>query len=205
MKSSGRRFFRDPPAWRAWLEANHARAPELWVGFHKKGSGTPSITWPESVDEALCFGWIDGLRKNIDEDRYEIRFTPRRPGSNWSAVNIRRMGELTAEGRVTAAGAAAFARRKDDRSAIYAYEQRKSAELEPEQRARFEKNRKAWAFFQAQPPSYRHLATYYVIGAKREETRARRLATLIADSARGVRIGMLERPKATAPGRRPKR
>jgi uncharacterized protein YdeI (YjbR/CyaY-like superfamily) len=205
MKSPARRFFRTPAAWRAWLEVNHARVPELWVGFHKVGSGIPSITWPQSVDEALCFGWIDGLRRSIDEDRYEIRFTPRRPGSTWSAVNIRRMAELTAEGRVHPAGAAVFARRKDDGLAIYAYEQRKTAELEPAQRAQFEKNRKAWAFWQTQPPSYRHVATHYVISAKREDTRARRLARVIADSARGERLGLLQPAKATAPARRPRR
>ena len=200
-----RRFFRDPAAWRAWLEANHDKADELWVGYHKVGSGKPSITWPESVDEALCFGWIDGVRRSIDVGRYEIRFTPRRPGSTWSAVNIARMKELTGAGRVHPAGAAAFARRKDDRSAIYSYEQRKGAKLERAEAARLRADGKAWTFWQAQPPSYRKTATYWVTSAKQPATRARRLATLIADSAAGQRIAPLRPRKATAPAPRRKR
>src|SRR5215218_1988433 len=176
-------FFATPEDFRAWLHANHATAGELWVGFHKVGSGRPSITWPQSVDEALCVGWIDGVRKRLDEHSYVIRFTPRKPGSIWSAVNIRRMGELQAEGRVLPAGAAAFERRRDDKSAIYSYERRHAAELPPEYEARFRQDAVAWEFFQRQPPWYRRTATHWVISAKKEETREKRISTLIADSA----------------------
>jgi uncharacterized protein YdeI (YjbR/CyaY-like superfamily) len=191
-------FFETPEDFRAWMHANHASATELWVGFHKVGSGKPSITWPQSVDEALCVGWIDGIRKRLDDDSYVIRFTPRKPASIWSAVNIKRMGELQAEGRVLAAGAAAFARRRDDKSAIYAYERRHTAELTDEHARRFQANAAAWEFFQSQPPWYRRTATHWVISAKKEETREKRLATLIDDSANGRTIAQLTRPgKAT--------
>lgn len=186
-------FFATPEALRVWLHANHESAPDLWVGFHKVGSGKPSITWPQSVDEALCVGWIDGVRKRIDENRYVIRFTPRRPGSNWSAVNIKRMGELLAEGRVLPAGKAAFDRRRDDRSAIYSYEQRKAAELPEEYQQRFRQNAAAWEFFQSQPPWYRRTAAHWVTSAKKEETREKRLATLIDDSANRRPIAGLDR------------
>ncbi|HET7232857.1 MAG TPA: YdeI/OmpD-associated family protein [Longimicrobium sp.] len=186
-------FFATPEEFRAWLHANHATANELWVGFHKVGSGRPSITWPQSVDEALCVGWIDGIRKSLGEHGYVIRFTPRKPGSNWSAVNIRRMGELHAEGRVLPAGEAAFARRRDDRSAIYSYEQRKSAQLPPEYEARFRQNAEAWDYFQAQAPWYRRTSTHWVISGKKEETREKRLATLIDDSAHARPIAGLDR------------
>ena len=176
-------FFATPEDFRAWLEAHHDTAPELLVGFHKKGSGRPSITWPESVDEALCFGWIDGVRRRIDDASYSIRFTPRKARSTWSAVNVRRVGELTDQGLMHPAGLAAFERRSDDKTAIYAYEQRKAAELDPEQERLFRANEQAWAWFQAQPASYRRTATYWVISAKREETRQRRLERLISDSA----------------------
>jgi uncharacterized protein YdeI (YjbR/CyaY-like superfamily) len=187
------RFFSAASAWRKWLEKNHATADELWVGFHKKASGKPSITWPESVDEALCFGWIDGVRKSIDADRYKIRFTPRRPGSTWSLVNTKRVEELSALGRMQSAGLVAFEARLEKRSGVYAYEQRKTATLDPGQARQFRANKPAWDFFQSQPPSYRQTATWWVISAKREETRERRLATLIEDSAAGRRIGPLTR------------
>jgi uncharacterized protein YdeI (YjbR/CyaY-like superfamily) len=187
-------FFARPEDFRAWLQANHDSAGELWVGFHKVGTGRPSITWPQSVDEALCFGWIDGVRKRLDDDSYVIRFTPRRKGSIWSAVNIKRMGELIAEGRVHPAGLAAFEKRRDDRSAIYSYEQRTTAELPDEYQRRFQENAAAWEFFQSRPPGYRRTATWWVISAKKEETREKRLATLIADSAAGRTIAQLTRP-----------
>jgi uncharacterized protein YdeI (YjbR/CyaY-like superfamily) len=193
MASEEPRFFPAASAWRKWLAKNHATADEFWVGFHKKASGKPSITWPESVDEALCFGWIDGVRKSIDADRYKIRFTPRRPGSTWSLVNMKRVEELSALGRMQSAGIDAFAVRKEKRSGIYAYEQRKKAALDPEQERRFRASRRAWDFFQSQPPSYRQTATWWVVSAKREETRERRLAVLIDDSERGRRIGPLTR------------
>jgi uncharacterized protein YdeI (YjbR/CyaY-like superfamily) len=193
MAGESPRFFRTASEWRKWLEKNHAKAAELWVGFHKKASGKPSMTWAESVDEALCYGWIDGKRKSVGDDGYKIRFTPRRVGSNWSVVNIKRVGELTALGLMHPAGLEAFAARKEKSSGVYAYEQRKSAALDAEHERRFRRNKQAWAFFQSQPPSYRQTATWWVISAKRGETRERRLATLIDDSAAGRRIAQLRR------------
>jgi uncharacterized protein YdeI (YjbR/CyaY-like superfamily) len=187
-------FFAEPADWRAWLEENHDRVSELWVGFHKKATGRPSVTWPESVDEALCFGWIDGVRKSLGPDSYMIRFTPRKPRSTWSAVNIKRAQELAAEGRMRPAGLKAFEARTDDRSAIYAYEQRHAAKLDPEQEREFRANAKAWEWFQSRPPSYRKTATWWVVSAKREETKARRLRTLIEDSAHGRTLRRLTRP-----------
>ncbi|HSH37637.1 MAG TPA: YdeI/OmpD-associated family protein [Chthoniobacterales bacterium] len=186
-------FFTRPAHFRRWLEANHQAAPELWVGFHKRESGRPSITWPESVDEALCFGWIDGIRKRLDDESYVIRFTPRKRRSTWSAVNIKRVGELKREGRMTPAGLAAFERRADDKSAIYSYEQRKTATLDEAAERQFRANKEAWEFFRSQPPWYRRTAIYKVISAKKDETRQKRLATLIADSAAGRRIRELDR------------
>jgi uncharacterized protein YdeI (YjbR/CyaY-like superfamily) len=186
-------FFATPAAWRAWLARHHATAAELWVGFYKRGSGRPSITWPESVDQALCYGWIDGVRRSLGPESYAIRFTPRRPGSTWSKVNLQRVGELEALGLMQPAGQAAHAARTAAKSGIYAYEQRDQARLTPEQEREFKRNRKAWAYFQAEAPWYRRTATYWVISAKRAETRAKRLATLIADSATGRRIGQLDR------------
>ncbi|HEX7048787.1 MAG TPA: YdeI/OmpD-associated family protein [Longimicrobiales bacterium] len=183
-------FFRTPAEFRAWLERHHATADELWVGFYKKTSGRPSLTWPESVDEALCFGWIDGIRKSIDEVSYRIRFTPRRPGSIWSTANIRRAQELIEAGRMQPAGLEAFAGRKEDRTRRYSFDQG-VVELGEAYEAEFRANAKAWAFFEAQPPSYRRTATWWVISAKREETRRRRLATLIRDSEAGERIAPL--------------
>jgi len=188
------RFFATPAAFRAWLERHHAEEDELLVGFYKKGSGRPSITWKESVDEALCFGWIDGVRRGLDEHSYSIRFTPRRKRSIWSAVNIKRAGELRELGRMTPAGEAAFAARTDDRSAVYSHEQRRAAKLEPEQEQRFKAEAAAWEWFQAQAPSYRRAALHWVTSAKRPETRERRLATLIADSAAGRTVKPLTRP-----------
>jgi uncharacterized protein YdeI (YjbR/CyaY-like superfamily) len=185
-------FFAKPADFRAWLQKNHGSQTELWVGFHKKGSGKPSITWPESVDEALCFGWIDGIRKSIDESSYMIRFTPRKPTSIWSAVNIDRATELIEQERMRPAGLAAFEKRDERRSRVYAYE-RAAAKLEGEYEKTFKKNRRAWTFFQAQPAGYRKIVSHWVISAKREDTRLRRLETLIADSEAGRRIGLLRR------------
>jgi uncharacterized protein YdeI (YjbR/CyaY-like superfamily) len=185
--------FERPQDFRAWLEQHHDGEPELWVGYHKKGSGKPSMTWPESVDEALCFGWIDGIRKRIDEERYMIRFTPRRARSIWSAVNIRRVAALTEEGRMRPAGLAAFAARREDRSSIYSYEQRERAKLDPVFEKRFRAKKRAWVSFEAMPPSYRQAAIRWVMTAKKEETRQRRLATLIEASAAGRRIPPLTR------------
>jgi len=186
-------FFAAPEELRAWLERNHAQAAELWVGFYKRGTGRPSITWPESVDEALCFGWIDGVRKSLGDDSYMIRFTPRKPRSTWSTVNIARVAELTRLGRMRPAGLAAFAQRLEAKSAIYAYEQRENAALGAEAEQQFRANPAAWEFFQAQPAWYRRTASWWVISAKRPETRAKRLATLIDDSAGGRTIRELTR------------
>jgi uncharacterized protein YdeI (YjbR/CyaY-like superfamily) len=182
------RFFTSPGEFRAWLEANHATADEIVVGFYRKGLPEATLTWAQAVDQALCFGWIDGIRRKWDEQRYSNRFTPRRKGSNWSAINIRRVGELTAEGSMHAAGLAAFERRSEAKSAIYSYEQRHRATLTPAQRKQFERHRDAWAFFQAQAPSYRQLITYWIAGAKQPETRQRRLERAIEASARKKRL-----------------
>lgn len=187
-------FFATPADFRAWLEAHHAESQELWVGYYKKGSGRPSLTWPESVDEALCFGWIDGIRKSIDGVSYAIRFTPRKTSSTWSAINIKRVEELTALGLMRPAGQAAFEKRAEEKSGIYAYEQRQVAELSQAQAAQFRANPTAWEFFQSQAPSYRKTAVWWVVSAKKEETRQKRLAALIADSAQGRTIPPLTRP-----------
>jgi uncharacterized protein YdeI (YjbR/CyaY-like superfamily) len=186
-------FFATPADFRAWFEAHHADAPELLVGYHKKGTGRPSITWPESVDEALCFGWIDGIRRRIDDESYSIRFTPRRARSIWSAVNVRRAGELIEAGLMTPAGLAAFEARDEARSAIYSYEQRHKAELEPEQEARLRADPRVWEWFQSRPPSWQRAAVYWITSAKKPETRERRLATLIEHAAEG------RMPKALTP------
>jgi len=181
------KFFATATAFRKWLAANHAKSKELWVGFYKKNSGRSSITWPESVDEALCFGWIDGIRKRIDDDSYVIRFTPRRPGSVWSAVNIRNVERLINEKRMQPAGLKAYAARKEYRSGIYSYEQRSPELVEP-YAGIFKRNRAAWKFFQAQPPSYRKMMNWWIVSAKREETRRQRLNRLIEESREGKRI-----------------
>jgi uncharacterized protein YdeI (YjbR/CyaY-like superfamily) len=187
-------FFATPEKFRAWLERNHAVVAELWVGYRKRATGLASITWPESVDEALCFGWIDGVRKSLGEASYVIRFTPRKPTSNWSAINIRRVAELRAAGKMRPAGENAFAARDEKRSAIYSYEREHGKELTPAHQKKLRANARAWKFFSAQPPWYRRTAAYWVNSAKREETRERRLATLVADSAAGRSIKLLTRP-----------
>jgi len=182
------RFFATPEDFRKWLKAHHENTRELWVGFYKKGSGRPSITWPESVDEALCVGWIDGLRKTIDAKNYKIRFTPRKTTSNWSAVNIGRAKELTKQGRMRPAGHKAFELRKEEKSGIYAYENRKSAVLGEAAEKRFRSRPKAWDFFQSQPASYRQRTIWWVVSAKKEETRQQRLERLVAAAKAGRRI-----------------
>lgn len=187
-------FFSTADQFRTWLERNHASEAELFVGFYKKGSGKPSLTWPESVDVALSYGWIDGVRNAIDEISYRIRFTPRNPTSTWSAINVKRVAELTQLGLMRPAGIRAFEVRKADKTGIYAYEQRKSAKLPPAYKKKFRANNKAWAFFQSQPPWYQRTATYRVISAKQEATREKRLAQLIKDSEAGLSIKELRRP-----------
>ena len=180
-------FFSSPVEFRNWLRRHHATEKELWVGFRKKHTGRPSITWPESVDEALCFGWIDGIRKKVDEDSYTNRFTPRRRGSIWSAVNIKRATALIKERRMQPAGLAAFEARIENKSGIYSYEQRSAQLPEPFESA-VRKNVRAWEFFQAQPPFYRKAISWWVVSAKKEETRRKRLEKLIAESAAGRRL-----------------
>lgn len=180
-------FFPTPEKFRAWLKKHHAHERELWVGFHRKASGKPSITWPESVDEALCVGWIDGIRKSVDEQNYMIRFTPRKPTSNWSEVNINRVAVLTREGRMLPAGLEAFRKRAEEKSGIYSYEQRKTAVLNEEFDAQFRANKAAWKFFEGLPASYRKTMIWWVVSAKREETRRQRLAKLIEHSQKGRR------------------
>jgi uncharacterized protein YdeI (YjbR/CyaY-like superfamily) len=187
MGSEKPRFFTTPAQFRAWLEGHHDRAAELWVGFRKKVSGKPSITWAEAVDQALCFGWIDGIRKSVDEMSYANRFTPRKPTSTWSARNLKRANELIALGLMTPAGIRALERRRENRTGIYSYEQR-PPDLPPKYARTFRTNATAWAAWRVMAPSYRKAATWWVISAKKEETRERRLATLIQASARGERI-----------------
>ena len=187
-------YFATPAAFQAWLRVHHAEQAELLVGFYKRGSGRPSITWPESVDEALCFGWIDGVRRSIDAEAYSIRFTPRRPTSIWSAINVARVAELQRQGRMHPAGERAFAARTPERTGVYSFERHQAAKLSRAEGIRFRKNARAFVFFEAQPPWYRRTALHWVVSAKREETRKRRLDTLISDSAAGSTIGPLRRP-----------
>ena len=182
------RFFATPGKFRAWLAKNHATAPELLVGFYKKGSGKPSIDWPQSVDEALCFGWIDGVRRNIDADRYSIRFTPRRARSVWSSINIRRVKALSKEGRMSAAGLAAYQRRSKDRSAIYAYEQRARAKLTPAETRLFKTHAGAWEHFSKLAPSYRQKVLYWITSSRKPETRKKRLSLIMAASSAGKKL-----------------
>lgn len=186
-------FFASPAEFREWLEKNHATAQELWVGYHKKSTGKPSMTWPESVDQALCFGWIDGIRKTVDENSYTNRFTPRKPKSNWSAVNLKKVEELSSLGLMRPAGLKVYNEREQKDLSEYSYEEgnRKLPEAYEQQ---FQASATAWAFWQAQPPSYQKAACWWVVSAKREETRLKRLATLIEDSAKGKRIAVLVSP-----------
>jgi uncharacterized protein YdeI (YjbR/CyaY-like superfamily) len=181
-------FFDSPEAFRAWLAAHAPTATEIVVGYYKVGTGRPSMTWPASVDEALCVGWVDGVRKRIDEHAYQIRFTPRKPSSTWSAINIERVRVLSEAGRMTPSGIEAFARRREETSRTYAYEQAGALALAPADEALFRKNRTAWAFFEAQPPGYRKLVVWRILSAKQQATRDKRLAALIDASAKGQRL-----------------
>ena len=185
---SGPMFFADATAFRCWLEAHADCARELLVGFHKVGSGSPSMTWPESVDEALCFGWIDGVRRRIDESSYSIRFTPRKANSIWSAVNIAKVERLRAQGRMRPAGEAAFARRSEARSAVYSFEQATVAELSAEELHSFARDHAAWTYFESAPPGYRKTVLHWVTTAKKATTRAERLAKLIEACVEGRRL-----------------
>lgn len=181
------KFFKNAASFRQWLANNHLRETELLVGFHKKEMGEPSVTWPESVDQALCFGWIDGVRKRIDEASYSIRFTPRKSSSIWSQVNIAKVQQLIESGMMQPAGLLAFERRQENKSGIYSYEQR-SVELPEPYQSLFRQEKAAWKFFVTQPASYRKAANWWVISAKRESTRQSRLAKLIDHSKHGQRI-----------------
>lgn len=180
-------FFATPTDFRNWLKKHHKAELELLVGFYKKDSGKPSITWPESVDEALCFGWIDGVRKSLSSEAYTIRFTPRKATSIWSAVNIKKMEVLTTNGKMTEAGIAVFEKRKEHKSAIYSYE-KTPAVLSKEFEKIFKANKVAWQFFHSLAPSYQRTAIHWVVSAKQEATRQRRMETLISDSEVGQKI-----------------
>jgi uncharacterized protein YdeI (YjbR/CyaY-like superfamily) len=181
-------FFETPAAFRAWLEKHHETAEELLVGFRRVGSGRPSITWPQSVDEALCFGWIDGVRRTLDADSYTIRFTPRRSTSTWSAINIAKVAELRARGLMKAAGLAAFDARSAHKSKTYSYEQTRVATLAPAHEKEFQSHKKAWEFFKTQAPSYQKRVVHWISTAKKEEVRAERLARAIAASKKAKRL-----------------
>jgi uncharacterized protein YdeI (YjbR/CyaY-like superfamily) len=183
-------FFKSPNYFRKWLEKNHNKVQEQWVGFYKKSTGKSSLDWPKSVDEALCFGWIDGIRKSIDDESYKIRFTPRKPGSNWSAINLKKIDELIKLGLMKPAGMKVYNERKINKTGEYSYENRPTG-FEGEYEKLFKKDKKAWEYFNSQSPSYRRTASWWVISAKREETRLKRLNTLIEDSANGKRLGLI--------------
>ncbi|HUF35982.1 MAG TPA: YdeI/OmpD-associated family protein [Gemmatimonadales bacterium] len=195
---AGTRAFRSAAEWRAWLERNHTSATALVVRCRKAHVRGPGLTYPEALDEALCFGWIDGVRRRVDDDSFSIRFSPRRPGSIWSAVNIRRVGELEAGDRMRPAGRGAFAARTERRSRVYSYENRGTTELDPAYRRRLQADPEAWAYFQARPPGYRRTSIFWVMEAKREETRLRRLDILLRCSAAGKPIPLLTREPTRA-------
>jgi uncharacterized protein YdeI (YjbR/CyaY-like superfamily) len=191
-------FFPTPAKFRAWLRRHHAKKKELWVGYYHKKTGKPTMTWSDSVDEALCYGWIDGIRKSHAEGAYKIRFTPRKPTSVWSNINIAKVAALTTAGRMMPAGIAAFAQRKADKSGIASFERTEPAQLEPAMEKAFRRNKGAWTYFQSQAPYYRRLATHYVVSAKKEETRQRRFENLLAYSGKGERL-----PQTLPSGKKP--
>jgi uncharacterized protein YdeI (YjbR/CyaY-like superfamily) len=181
------RFFRTSAELRRWLDKNHDKAQELWIGFYRKDSGKGGITYPQALDEALCYGWIDGIRKKLDDTSFTTRFTPRKKKSIWSNVNVRHVERLTKEGRMMPPGVAAFAAKDEKRTGVYSFE-REAAELDPAMKKKFRQNPKAWKFFESQPPYYRKLSAWYVISARRDETREKRLSELIGFSAKERRL-----------------
>ena len=183
-------FFSTKSEFRKWFEKNHSSAKELLVGFYKVNSKKPSITWSESVDEAICFGWIDGVRRSIDDESYSIRFTPRKPGSIWSAINIKKVETLSKQGLMHPSGLAAFAKRKENKSRIYSYE-KEPASLPKDFLKKFKDNKKAWNFFQSMSPSYRNSCIHWIIDAKQDATKAKRLEEVIRDSEAGSKIKRL--------------
>ncbi len=186
-------FFASAAKFRAWLARHHATRTEVLVGFHKKGTGRATLTWSESVDQAVCFGWIDGVRRSLGPDAYTIRFTPRKPGSTWSNVNVAKVERLTALGLMQASGVAAFERRDPAKTGVYSFEGA-AAKLSSDDEREFRRHVAAWAWYERQPPGYRRTAAHWVASAKQEATRRRRLETLIADSAAGIKIKPLRRP-----------
>ena len=188
------KHFKSPAEFRAWLEKHHATERELWVGYYKKSTGRPSMTWPESVEQALCFGWIDGVRRSVDEDSYTIRFTPRKATSIWSAINLRKVKELVESGHMRPAGLAIYEARRDKEHTGYSMAAL-TTELDPKYAKLMRKNAAAWKFYQAQPPGYRKMVTHWVTSAKQEATRMARLEILMTHSARGERIPRLTRKK----------
>lgn len=184
------RFFKSQSDFRKWLEKNHAKEKELLIGFYKKNSGKPSITYPEALDEALCFGWIDGVKKKLSDEAYVQRFTPRKPGSIWSNINCGHVERLKKLGRMAPAGLAAYALRDPKKTGVYSFENR-PRELSAAYNKIFQANKKAWDFFEKQPAGYKRLMIFRVMEAKQEETQRRRLAQLIETSAQGMRIGLL--------------
>ena len=188
------RFFSSPDELRDWFDANHETAKELWLGQHRKSTGRPTISWSEAVDEALCVGWIDGVRYSLHDERFSQRFTPRRKGSNWSAINVQKVADLTAQGRMRPAGLAAFEARTPEKTAVYSYE-REAAAFGPDDEERFRADAAAWADWERRSPSYRRAVTHWVVSAKRAETRARRLDQLIDASAAGRLVGPMLAPK----------
>ena len=186
-------FFEDPTGFRKWLKHNHRKKDYQWVGFYKRHSGRASINWSESVDQALCYGWIDGLRKSIDEISYKIRFTPRKPRSHWSAVNLEKMKELKKAGLMRKPGLEAFAQRRESNSMRAAYEQKQEIKLDPKLQKTFKDNTKAWKDFQNRAPYYRRQCLWWIMSAKREETKLRRLGILIESSEKGQKIPPLRR------------
>jgi uncharacterized protein YdeI (YjbR/CyaY-like superfamily) len=186
-------FFASTDELRDWFDANHESADELWLGYYKKATGRPTITWSDAVDEALCVGWIDSVRYSLDDERSAQRFTPRRKGSVWSAINVRKVAELTAQGRMRPAGLAAFEARDPERTAIYSYE-RADAALSQEEIGFLRKNRSAWADWERRSPSYKRTVTYWIASAKKPATRARRLEALIEAGTRGEPVGPMRPP-----------
>ena len=184
------KFFSSPELFRQWLEKNHASAQELLVGFHKKNSGKKSITYAEALDEALCYGWIDGVRRNLDETSYTIRFTPRKPRSIWSLVNVKHVERLQNAGRMSPAGLAAYAQRDPKRTGIYAFENA-PRDLGAEYEKALRKHKGAWEYFQTYPPYLKKTVSFWVMSAKKEETRRQRLQRLIESCVKGERIGVL--------------
>ena len=189
------KYFKTPADLRSWFEKNHQKKREQWIGYYKKDSGTPSITWPESVDQALCFGWIDGVRKSVDDKRYTIRFTPRRTTSIWSVINIKRVKELKKLGLMKREGLTLFELRDGKKSNRYSFEQRKNPVLPLRYKKIFRSNKNAWTFFSTQPPWYRKASVWWIISAKQEKTKMQRLERMIRDSETGISIPVLRRKK----------